>query len=133
MKIALFAILFFISLQSFAKELQCKSSAKFEGWDSGNTHDFVYLTASVSGSALVDPVATGAYQADFRGELGWLLSPNRSWLRYKTLEDAWCWYTVTLPLGFQAKSKGERFIGFIDRLCEDQSGQESIRLSCSLR
>jgi hypothetical protein len=119
--------------EAFARgqKLECRSETKIDGWDGGLLHDYLYLHAGVVGSNLLEPQTSGAFIADHPGEMTGKVVGSPKWLRFKFLEDAWCWYTVVLPDGFETK-RG-RFQGFVDRICEDGFGRMSVRMSCEVR
>jgi hypothetical protein len=114
-----------------ARQLQCQSEDKIDGWNAGSTYELLFLSAGIKGSNLVDPETTGAFMADYSGEMTGKDARSSRWLRFKFLEDAWCWYTLVLPQGFEQQRGG--FLGFVDRICEEGHGQMSIRMSCQVR
>lgn len=116
-----------------AKTLSCESLKKVEGWDGGNTNEKVQFLSKVNGKTLVGPELNGAYKASLNGDLFGTKSTNGKWVKYKYLEDAWCWFSVSLPLEFDKTSK---FTGFVDVQCEGYSiasVRNSVQMICQLK
>jgi hypothetical protein len=109
-----------------AKTLSCQSLKKVEGWDGSNTNENVLLSSTIKGKDLVNPILDGAYKADYVGDLIGKTSTNGKWVKYKYLEDAWCWFSVSLPVNFTTSKK---FPGFVDVHCEGYS-RDSFEVLC---
>lgn len=125
-------ILLFVLISSSivsAKSLKCESRTNVEGWDGGNTNEKVQVSAEVKEKKLVHATLDGAYKTDYVDELLGKVSTNGKWLKFKYFEDAWCWFSLTLPENFAERSK---FPGFIDVKCEGYS-RESFEVTCNLK
>ncbi len=133
MKFIILAGIMLCSVAVSAQTLTCESLKKIEGWDGGNTYEKVKLSAHLSDKKIVDPVLNGAYKASYEGALSGKVSTNSKWIKYKYLQDAWCWYSVSVPADFNNQ---KRFAGFIDMRCEGYSFAtviNSIQVNCQLR
>lgn len=132
----IFKYLFLLSISissAYASELVCQSSNVIDGWDGASTSDKLYLSAQIENENLQNPTIKGAFHASYDGTLKGIPSQNGKWLRFRTLEDAWCWFSVILPADFYTYSSIRSFNGFVDKICEEGLGKDSFRVRCSIK
>jgi hypothetical protein len=115
-----------------AQDLSCKSFTEIDGWDGSSTTDFVFYRAKVvSDVRISEAEIDGAYRSDSRDLVADLDPENRyPRHRFRTLEDAWCWFNLLVPKGFSER-EGD-FRGTIQFICEEWSGYSYIDMSCRI-
>lgn len=131
-----------LPLLSFAnsKALICTSFEDIDGWKAVETHGKVRFTAYVDSSTdLSKAEINGAFASD-RAEV---LSADKDYRprseryknynRFRTMEDAWCWFDPLMPKNLGEMDSGAKFVGYIQMICEEGRNQQSIAMSCFLK
>jgi len=127
-------ILSLLSLNTFAQNptVTCKSYEKVQGWIGTNTHESLNFTAEVeSATSLKSAEVSGAYRSDIRDLTS--APKNTKFSSFKYLEDAWCWFAPALPKDIEQIKVGQKFTGYMNILCENDSRPRSYALTCTLK
>lgn len=124
--------------QANSKQVRCQSYDIINGWTGIETNDYVQFNAVVvSNTSLKNAKINGAFESDSR-DLNANLNykpRNAKYIQYNkfdVLEDSWCWFAPLMPKNIAEKSKGEKFVGYIQLICEDARKQKSFGMSCAI-
>jgi hypothetical protein len=134
MKLIIICVFGFFSISSFASEktVFCKTAEKVNGWNGSDTIDYIYLKATVKEDLLMSPEVSGAYSIFNEGlNFDANISSNGNWVKFRYLEDAWHFVTVTFPINYFSKKK---FAGFISIVHEDPNWRnQNLKLHCTMK
>ena len=101
-----------------------------EGWNGGRTTSKIFFQGIIKQEVLINPKISGAYFAFEIDTLESKPSRNGKWLNFGLLEDAWHFFTLSLPNNFLKRSS---FVGYLNVIGEDYWKKENHKLNCTLK